>query len=296
MLQDQMNALYEQLNQLRAHVGGPVATMGQQSGTPIDPSLQQYSNHRDSFGATQASPGGPVSPSQFHRPRASSQSQSRYKGPTSVAFNLGVAKTSLESMGIAGQGEEDVSGSGEAGTGTADATPQRSPIPKLLHGQLLQSTHVDKDPIWSIPQEEALRLCRVYEDEMGLMYPVLDVNKVVEYAIKLYRFMEAAHRSGLMQQGMPGADAIDDEETNILKLVLATALTTEAGGRSELGQRLFEYVQPAIDTMLLGAVGVKAIRMLTMTVRATYNCARSMLTFHRQCTNSTAITRAPRGA
>lgn len=131
--------------------------------------------------------------------------------------------------------------------------------------QVLHSTHAQKDPIWSISKEEALRLCRVYEDEMGLMYPVLDVNKVVDYATKLYRFMEAAHRTGLMQQGMPGADSIDDEDTNILKMVLATALTVEASGRSEVGQRLFEYVQPAIDTMLLGAVGVKAIRLLTMT-------------------------------
>lgn len=270
MLQEHVNVLYDQLNQLRAHVGGQLAPMGPQSHTPIDPSLQQYGLDRASFAGTQPSPGGPLSPSHFHRPRASSQSQSRYKGPTSVAFNLGVAKTSLESMGIAGPGEEDVSGSGEAGTGTAEGSPQRSPGPKIPRGQMLQRMHVDKDPIWSIPQEEALRLCRVYEDEMGLMYPVLDVNKVVDYASKLYKFMEAAHRSGLMQQGMPGSDAIDDEETNILKLVLATALTTEAGGRSELGQRLFEYVQPAIDAMLLGAVGVKAIRMLTMTVSSTF--------------------------
>ncbi|KAM3418737.1 hypothetical protein BST61_g4711 [Cercospora zeina] len=269
-LQEQVNSLYEQLNQLRAHVSGQLATTTHASGTPIDPSLQQYPAQRASFAATQSSPGGPVSPSRFHRPRASSQSQNRYKGPTSVAFNLGVAKTSLESMGIAGQGEEDVSGSGEAGSGTAEGTPQRSPAPKS--SQICQTIHADKDPIWSIPQEEAVRLCRVYEDEMGLMYPVLDIDKIVNYAAKLYQFMEAARRAGLMQQGLPGADAIDDEETNILKLVLATALTTEAGGRSELGQRLFEYVQPSIDTMLLGAVGVKALRMLTMT---------AMYEFHR---------------
>lgn len=206
-----------------------------------------------------------MSPS-HHRPRASSQSQQRFRGPTSVAFNLGVAKNSLESMGITGQPDEENNGSGDAGTGTADATPQRSPA---LKGQLLQSIHRDKDPIWTIPQEEAIRLCRVYEDEMGLMYPVVDINKVIAYAGKLYKFMEAAHRSGLMQQGLPGSDAIDDEDTNLLKVVMATAMTVEASGRSETGQRMFEYVQPAIDTMLLGAIGVKAIRLLVMTVSFT---------------------------
>ncbi|EME87857.1 uncharacterized protein MYCFIDRAFT_125368 [Pseudocercospora fijiensis CIRAD86] len=248
LLQDQVSVLYDQLNQLRSQVTG-----------------------HGSFNARTASPGvgaAALSPS-HHRPRASSQSQQRFRGPTSVAFNLGVAKNSLESMGITGQPDEENNGSGDAGTGTADATPQRSPA---LKGQLLQSIHRDKDPIWTIPQEEAIRLCRVYEDEMGLMYPVVDINKVIAYAGKLYKFMEAAHRSGLMQQGLPGSDAIDDEDTNLLKVVMATAMTVEASGRSETGQRMFEYVQPAIDTMLLGAIGVKAIRLLVMT---------AMYEFHR---------------
>lgn len=213
-----------------------------------------------------------MSPS-IPRPRSESHSkQSRFHGPTSAAFNFGVAKNSLEAMGITGHGEENVNGSGVAGTNAAEGSPDRSPFRDIIanSGQLVQSIHGDKDPIWSISQEEALRLCRVYEDEMGLMYPVVDVNTVVDYATRLYRFMEAAHRTGLMQQGMPGADSIDDEDTNILKMVLATALTVEASGRSELGQRLCEYVQPAIEQMLLGNVGIKAIRLLTMTV----SCSR----------------------
>ena len=106
---------------------------------------------------------------------------------------------------------------------------------------------------------------------IGLMYPVLDINKVIAYAQKLYRFMEAAHRSGLMQQGMPGADAIDDEDTNILKMVMATAMTVEASGRSELGRRMFEYVHSAIDNLLLGNVGIKGIQLLVLTVCVSSN-------------------------
>jgi hypothetical protein len=197
-------------------------------------------------------------------------------------------------MGITGQGEEDASGSG--GVVTTDVTPQSSPL--LKHGnQSMPTIHTDKDPIWSIPQKEALRLCRVYEDEMGLMYPILDVDQVVDYAVKLYDFMEAARRSGLMQQGMPGPDAIDDEDTNILKLVIATALTVEASGRSELGQKIFEYVQPAIDTMLLGAIGVKAIRMLALAVSYIVETAyhRAFADIHRPCMSSIEIMRGRRG-
>lgn len=295
LLQDQVSVLYEQLNQLRSQVTGHDPSLSSQGGSNhIDPTLQTYGSHSGSFHAQNGSPSvtnAAISPS-HHRPRASSQSQQRFKGPTSVAFSLGVAKSSLETMGITGQPDEEQSGSGDAGSGTAEATPQRSPA---IRGQLLQSIHRDKDPIWTIPQEETLRLCKVYEDEMGLMYPVVDINKVITYAGKLYRFMEAAHRSGLMQQGLPGSDAIDDEDTNLLKVVMATAMTVEASGRSELGQRMFEYVQPAIDTMLLGAVGVKAIRLLVTTVSFGTESILGLLTLFRPCTNFTATTKAHRG-
>ncbi|CAK4032342.1 related to fungal specific transcription factor [Lecanosticta acicola] len=276
VLQEQVNQLYEGFNALRVqmnHMGGH--TGQQHPHTPIDPSLQSgapYPSHRGSYPGHQPSPGAPtatMSPNSARRKSQSQAQQPSFRGPTSNVFNLGVAKSSLETMGITGQGE-DAGGSGDAGTGTAEVSPQRSPL--YGNAQLLPSIHGDKDPIWSIPQEEALRLCRVYEDEMGLMYPVVDVDKVVNYATKLYRFMEAARRSGLMQQGMPGADSIDDEDTNILKMVIATALTVEASGRSEVGQRMFEYVQPAIDQMLLGNIAVKAIRLLVMT---------AMYEFHR---------------
>lgn len=166
-------------------------------------------------------------------------------------------------MGITSQpegGEEGLSGG--AGSGTRDPTPDGAPPSR----QVRQDWHVDKDPIWAVTQEEAMRLCRVYEDEMGLMYPVLEIDKVIAYTQKLYRFMEAAHRSGLMQQGFPGADAIDDDDTNILKMVIACALTVEGSGRSDLGKRMFEYVHPAIENLLLGNVGTKGIRLLILTV------------------------------
>jgi hypothetical protein len=144
-----------------------------------------------------------------------------------------------------------------------------------------------------------MRLCRVYEDEMGLMYPVLDINKIIAYTQKLYRFMEAAHRQGLMQQGLPGADAIDDEDTNILKMVIACALTVEGSGKSDLGRRMFEYVHPAIDNLLLGNVGIKGIRLLILTVSdsAGMVCISVWLTNDPSpCTNSTETTNPLLGA
>jgi hypothetical protein len=163
-------------------------------------------------------------------------------------------------MGINDGNAED---SGEAGEATREASPVSQPRRSM---QQLDTIHASKDPLWRVSKEEALRLCRVWEDEMGMMYPVLDINGVIAHAQKLYQFMEAAHKSGLVQQGFPGADAIQDEDTDILKMVLATAMTAEAAGKTELGQMLFEYVHPAIDTMMLGRVSVKGIRLLVLTV------------------------------
>lgn len=122
---------------------------------------------------------------------------------------------------------------------------------------------------------------------MGLMYPVLNIQSVIEYAQKLYPFMEAAHRTGLMQQGMPGSDALDDADTSILKLVIATALTTEGTGASELGKRIFTQVQPAVDKCLLGHAGIKGIQILAMAV----GCEPSLSCIYladstRPCTSS----------
>lgn len=279
MLQEQVNALWETLNAMRLHMNnGQDMTnqlqqqqQPQQQLTPIDPSLQSssYASHQHrgsgSFPDMQVSPGASnvaMSP-RTARPKSHSQSQQpSFRGPTSSAFNFGVAKNSLETMGITSQADGDANDSAGNGMTTTEVTPE----PPANNSQFVPTLVTDKDPIWSISKDEALRLCRVYEDEMGLMYPVIDVDKVIAHATGLYRFIEAAYRTGLMRQGLPGADAIDDEDTNILKLMLATALTVEACGRSELGQRLFEYVQPAIDNMLLGNAGIKGVRLLTMAV------------------------------
>ncbi|KAI7480328.1 fungal transcriptional regulatory protein [Hortaea werneckii] len=248
----------------------------QQSHTPIDPSLQNapFPSHRGSYSMQQSDPGAAIahlSPS-AQRPKSQSQSQQpSFRGPTSDEFNFGVAKSSLQTMGIS-SGPED-GGSGTAGFTTGDPSPAQSPPPRDRNSaQYLPSTHAQKDPIWSVSQEDAIRLCHVYEDEMGMMYPILDSSKMIAYAQKLYRFMEAAHRSGLMQQGMPGPDAIDDEDANILKMVLATAMTVESQGRSDLGRRLFECVQPAIDNSLHGNVDLKGVKLLVLA--ATYEFQR----------------------
>jgi len=289
-LQDQVNMLFENLNHLRATLGQP--TMGQsapapslsqqlqahteqqqqqQQGTPIDPYLQSVHGSYSSHGLpTQHTEGGaPVasmSPSHARqRSQSQQQQQPSFRGPTSTDFSFGVAKSSLQTMGIHPQAEHVMDGNGDAGTGSGQLSAPASPDLGGLHSQP-QQLHEDKDPIWSISKEEAQRLCRVYEDEMGLMYPILDIEKIIVYTENLYNFMDAMRRQGLFRGNMPGPDKIDDDDANILKMVIACALMTEGSGRSEMGQRIFENVQPASDNLMSGNVGLKGIRLLAMRV------------------------------
>ncbi len=281
-LQEQVNNFYNEMNMLRAQLGAPLPPVSSyQQQSAIDPSLQSaFSQHRASFGAPQASPGAAIANMESRPKIQSHQRQPSFRGPTSSHFNFDVARSSLQTMGITSQNDASRGESGDA----EQATREPSPVSTNLAGIKLSQAQfpadpLSKDPIWTISQDEALRLCRVWEDEMGMMYPILDINKVIEYAQKLSRFMEAAHRSGLMLLGTPGMDSMDDEDTNILKMVLATAMTVEGSGRSEQGQRLFEYVHPAIDRLLLGNVGIKGIRLLVLTVRMPRTVSRQLIDF-----------------
>ena len=265
-LQEQVETLFANLNSLRADLAKPQSQIDPslQQHT-LDPSLQQHAS-LSSHGSINGPHQPPPMPSKMlATPRHRSQSQSMprrppFRGPTSVEFNLGVAKNSLQTMGIAPT--EDPSTAV-----TTDVTPSGSPAPEAI-------LHPSKDPIWHISRDEALRLVQLYEDEMHEMYPVVSLPYIRAHISSLYTYMEAALRNGFVQPRMPGSDSIDDDDTNILKLILATALMLEGSGKSHLGTRMWKYVQPAVDALLLGHAGFKGIRMLSLAVSVSYLCTR----------------------
>ena len=164
-------------------------------------------------------------------------------------------------MGItAGEEGED------EGVVTNDATPGPSPPMTNAALSLQKQMHADKDPIWSISKHEALRLVHVWHEEMGVMYPILEMDKLFRYTEMLFSFVEAAARSGLMQSGLPGADAIMDDQTSVLKLVLAITLILEGRGKDALGEKLFENVHRVVEKTLSEPVSLHGINLLALTV------------------------------
>lgn len=237
-LQDQVNSLFSNLNELRASRSAFES-----------PPFDQFSRDGSQSVFTPLSAG-------IAKPRVR---HPRFHGPTSSAFNFDVAKSSLQNMGITPAEDaipDDMT--------TAHVSPAGSPPPHV--GQLLPTIHPTKDPIWSIRREETMRLCKVYEEEIGIMYPVVDIAKITTQANLLYTFIEAATRTGFAQRGFPGSDSLHDESSIILKLILATTLVVEGGGESDLGQRLYLSVKPYIESKLWESHSIKTIQLFAIVV------------------------------
>jgi len=131
------------------------------------------------------------------------------------------------------------------------------------------TTHPIKDPLLKLDNDEAIRLCRVYEEEMGLMYPMLDMEKTITNANKLFNFTEAAVKSGLINLYKAGVDRLgnnDLSDVNILRMVLATALIVEGEGQSDLGKELYESCREAYEGRLSGPVEIKGLILLVLVV------------------------------
>lgn len=268
-LQQQVDELFHNLASLRSHVDAQ--SNNGSIGTPF--TQQEYP------------PMLPPPPSVRSRTKSFTK-HPRFQGPTANAFNLGVARSSLKTMGITAAEEAE-----DEGVVTNAPTPRGSPP---FAGQMVPAApmHADKDPIWSISKQEALRMVHVWYEEQGAMYPFLDIDKVLRYAEMLFTFVEAAARSGLMQGAMPGADGIYDDQTSILKLVLAITLIMESGGKDALGEKLFENVQKVVERNISEPVSLHSISLLALTVSSPVHRSYIHRTHKsRACTTLPATTR-----
>jgi hypothetical protein len=227
-------------------------------------------------------------PSALISPQRERKIYPAFHGPTSSAYGFDVANSTLRTMGITQESVIDETGIPNDRTATA------SPLGAIL-------PHPSKDPLWSISRGEAIRLCKVYEEEIGIMYPLIDIKGILQYVNRLWTFLEAGLRSGIGH--MPGADAIDDDDTNLLKMILAAALILEGSGQSELGQRIFESLKPAITAKFWDPTNTKGLSLLCVAVRYFFSSLFWTRRYDhpanprfRQSTISIGVTRVKRGA
>ena len=189
----------------------------------------------------------------------SREKQPRFQGPTSSAFGFDVANSSLQTMGITEANLPD------EGIASYDGAQYSSP-PEHRAAVASMTTLSPNDPFWKVEKAEVIRLCKVYEEEMGMMFPMLDIEKIMDNFEAIFAYAEPASSADPMNRTMPDADKFETDDVNILKLVLALTLIIEGSGESELGRELFETVRNAIETKLWEPIEVKGLIILVLAV------------------------------
>jgi hypothetical protein len=94
-------------------------------------------------------------------------------------------------------------------------------------------------------KDEMVRLCHFHEDEIGIMYPVLDVQTVISHAKHIAPFLDT-----LRSQARP-TGLINDEKTLQLKMVMCCALVTESHGHNDKAIRLYESMEAVVNRKLM---------------------------------------------
>ncbi|RMJ27217.1 Transcription factor [Aspergillus sp. HF37] len=190
-------------------------------------------------------------PATGHRPfgQRSSAKELKFQGPTTFGFSFDLAKSSLQRRGIVERNE----------IGGADTAQEPSPMPSPQPPDHDSESARSGDPLWSVSKEEALRLCRLYEEEMGIMYPVLELPQLLNQVHLLYD-----PTNSVATQVNGDTEGLERTDVHILRLVFACALTAEESGRSELAMRLVESVREVADNCVWGPSEIKNIIFLTL--------------------------------
>ncbi|KAI4200532.1 MAG: hypothetical protein LQ346_002374 [Caloplaca aetnensis] len=254
-LQDQVQRLDAELSAFRNPNGSSASPYPDPLTYPQQPSLNQ--GHQEGPYHVAQSSQTAQSPHMSQSPLAPSRVRHRrFQGPTSSAFNMNVANSSLQTMGLTDPSLIEAVGH------EFDDVPPASPQLRRMSNPLT-SSYV-KDPIWSLGRDEAIRLCRVYDEEIGIMYPMLDIAQILEQASRLFTFVEAATRHGLVNRSKPSPDSMHGPDVDMLKMILATALFLEGGGQSELGSALFDTVKGACESKLGSLPDIGGLRLLVV--------------------------------
>lgn len=160
-----------------------------------------------------ASRGRPASPS--------------YIGPTSGEFGLNA---------VPGDANEDETENSEDALASFPVSPR-------LQGQR-QISSIPSNPLLALSETDALKLVDIYEDAIGMMYPIVDLKSIRRYIVDYYRQRQNGSVDNLNTPQNGDEDWwFSARDAEILKIVLAIALISESHGRSDLGDVLAANVE-----------------------------------------------------
>lgn len=179
-----------------------------------------------------------------------------YIGPTSSEFGLNVP------------GSDEVPDTDEAGSIDVQQTSPPGFHASLQPFEQLQENAESSrsNPLIQLDKSEALRLVDIYEQAIGLMYPLVDLDSIRQFIRDKFdpRLNNAASLDNIPQSG-------DEDwwfsarDAEVLKIVLALALISDSQFQSELGNSL---AASAEDTFARTRTQVPEVDMKELTILA----------------------------
>ncbi|KAL7803846.1 hypothetical protein V8C43DRAFT_320450 [Trichoderma afarasin] len=162
-----------------------------------------------------------------------------FKGATSSDSNLQILQRHLD---MPQHGEHNVSiPPGSAAPASLSTGGASCGTLMREKASIVNSSH---KLLWLIGRTEAVRLCDLYECEIGTIYPVVDMSEVKQNLGSLYNAYEAMNYSP--ESPVPVVEALEsvtDSDVKTLKLVLAITLLAEGGGRHTMAEAMCKEVQ-----------------------------------------------------
>lgn len=190
------------------------------------------------LGTSTVAPSPSQSSSSLNRHDGLNSKYGSFRGPTSMAFSLDVANNTINNMGYRGISDGDENAHHNDGMGM--------PLSRPL------------DPLHDFDKDEMVRLCRLHEEEIGIMYPVLNVQHVISHAKTLAPFLET------MRHQNP-RELINDEKTLQLKIIMCCALVVEEHGHSDKAIRLYDSMESVLNRKLMAeAADVATLPLLAL--------------------------------
>ena len=248
-----MGQMHEKIEKLQAQIEMLIGTRAS-AGLPSPMITSQASSnsptqHKTPASLTHGSRGG-------SEVKGKRRGRPRYVGHTSSAFSFGVAKSSLRSMGM----DADVENVDD-GMRSDLTTPSNTPRP-------FERALNPIDTMSFISITEANRLIDVYEEEVGTLYPFLNVEELKLHINRHYTFaLPVSNQSVSVSRSSEEEKTLEAYDLHLIRMAMAIASVIEGCGHSDLSTRLVDEVQSFIEQgICMVPAHLRGLQVLTLMV------------------------------
>lgn len=177
----------------------------------------------------------------------------QFAGPTRAAFSLNIVESSLNRMGIPSDKQ------GPADNTSSVSSREATPEPTTALAQTLLQSGVEG--LQGISDEDINRLLGIYQEEVACVHPIIETKDLLASAPAIMNLVRNPHQPAGLQK-------VGKKDIHILRLAIATAITTEIHGKNILSDRLlFEVEQDVGRISSETEVELKDIQIMGMLVR-----------------------------